>query len=371
LSMPYPSVDTEKTGGLNSAFLGSRSATEGLGSLFHIPLIESRPTMDSSKNYGYGDQQDIAPSFLFGERNQKRKALALNGRSSTYGSPGILKKDLSSTSPGKNVRWSTDLVQEQLFSSKPTTNMISSPVLSPFAATQGFSSTATRGPPLSSLDSNDFEPPQKLQRPDNTLDHKEAAINAINNFGGAFTKPPDPSDFWVTVFGFSAGDKDMVLSLFSRHGNIVNHNLPRLGNWVHLRYSSTLHAQQALKRNGNIIGDRLKIGVEKCTDKEVVSDTKVNPLNTSTNNFVDISFGNPELHSTFKHAHEPEQFNGTRGGSLSFADAASFNRSRLSALSRNGMRSLRATEVDVSLDTSNRKDESFLGKLWSFVAPQN
>lgn len=124
------------------------------------------------------------------------------------------------------------------------------------------------GPPLSSLDSNDSEPPQKLQRPDVNLERRESALNAINSNLNAFNNPSsDSADYWVTVFGFSSEDRDMILNMFSRHGNIVSHNIPRIGNWVHLRYSSVLHAQQALKRDGNIISDRLMVGVIKCTDK--------------------------------------------------------------------------------------------------------
>lgn len=49
----------------------------------------------------------------------------------------------------------------------------------------------------------------------------------------------------------------------------------------------------------------------------------MNPLNTSTTNFADLSFGNPVLQSTFRQTQEEEQANGTRS-SLNFADAASF-----------------------------------------------
>lgn len=99
-------------------------------------------------------------------------------------------------------------------------------------------------------------------------------MSAINSNLNAFNNvQADSSDYWVTVFGFTADDRDMIMNVFSRHGNIVSHNIPRLGNWIHLRYSSVLHAQQALKRDGNIIGDRLMVGVVRCTDKVSLSHT--------------------------------------------------------------------------------------------------
>lgn len=79
-----------------------------------------------------------------------------------FGSPSILKKDLTVSSPGlsnftrysiyfnaflgKNVRWSTNLVEEQLFSSKPS-NTVTSPVgsLNPFAMAPSVASVGSKG----------------------------------------------------------------------------------------------------------------------------------------------------------------------------------------------------------------------------------
>ncbi|KAI6184579.1 NADAR domain-containing protein [Aphelenchoides bicaudatus] len=332
--------------------------------------------MNTSNGFiGQQNEPEIAPSFLFGERGNKRKTLGLNSRPSVFGSPGILKKDLSGgMSPGKNVRWSSELIQEQGFPAKFVNAPLTSSVYSPssFNAPPSSGSVSnvpiSKGPPLASLDSTTLEPPQKLSRPDVALERKEEAMNAINNSLNAFNKVMDSSDYWVTVYGFAPEDRDIILNVFSRHGNIVSHNIPRLGNWIHIRYSSVLHAQQALKRDGNVLNDRLMVGVVKCTDKDVVSDTKLNPLNSSVNNMIDATFGSPVMQSTFRHAIEEERSNGAHNN-LSFADATSFTKSRVSALSRNGMRSLRVNENDVSLNTSVKKDESFLGKVWNFIAP--
>ncbi|KAI6196478.1 hypothetical protein M3Y94_01114500 [Aphelenchoides besseyi] len=333
--------------------------------------------MDSMNGFNSnGGDHEIAPSFLFGSRTQKRKSLALGGGRQTpsFGSPGILKKDIAVASPGaKNVRWSSDLVQEQ---SIPGKNAMSNGTIS-FHSTAGSpwtvgSNSFLKGPPLRSITTDEVEPPAKLQRPDVHLEGRESAIDAINGTANAFNNiVGEPDDYWVTVFGFTAEDREMILNVFSRHGNIVSHKIPRVGNWIHIRYSSILHAQQALKRDGNTIADRLMVGVIKCTDRETVEEKTMNPLNASSSNFADISFGAPVLQSTINPpaTNGDETMNGSRP-SLSFTDASSFNRSRLSAMSRSGMRSLRAGEVDMSLDTSNRKEESFLSKFWSYVAPQ-
>ncbi|KAI6234063.1 MPPN domain containing protein [Aphelenchoides fujianensis] len=330
-----------------------------------------------SSNGNGSEHPEVAPSFLFGSRTQKRKSLVLGGggrATPSFGSPGILKKDVPIASPGgKNVRWSSDLVQEQsipgkLAATSPGTPSFHTAAASPWSAAP---STFLKGPPLRSITHDDVEPPAKLQRPDVHLEGRESAINAINGAANAFNNVAgEPDDYWVTVFGFTAEDRDMILNVFARHGNVVSHKVPRVGNWVHIRYSSVLHAQQALKRNGNTIADRLMIGVAKCTDRETVEEATMNPLNGSLSNFADVSIGAPVLQSTFKQpAGHEDELNGSRP-SLNFTDASSFNRSRLSALSRTGMRSLRASEADISLETSTRKDESFLSKFWSFVAPQ-
>uniref|UniRef100_A0AC34GA27 Nucleoporin NUP35 n=1 Tax=Panagrolaimus sp. ES5 TaxID=591445 RepID=A0AC34GA27_9BILA len=45
--------------------------------------------------------------------------------------------------------------------------------------------------------------------------------------------------------------------MFGRHGTIVKTSRPVdgcEGNWIHLRYSTTIHVQQALQRHGEMVG---------------------------------------------------------------------------------------------------------------------
>jgi hypothetical protein len=46
------------------------------------PLNLSAMDISASNGYMNGSDREVAPSFLFGERNNKRKAFALNGRPS-------------------------------------------------------------------------------------------------------------------------------------------------------------------------------------------------------------------------------------------------------------------------------------------------
>ncbi|KAF2323461.1 hypothetical protein GH714_035574 [Hevea brasiliensis] len=56
---------------------------------------------------------------------------------------------------------------------------------------------------------------------------------------------------WVTVYGFSPGDTNLVLREFERCGLILKHVPgPRDANWMHILYQSRSDAQKALSKNG-------------------------------------------------------------------------------------------------------------------------
>lgn len=90
----------------------------------------------------------------------------------------------------------------------------------------------------------------------------------------------DSLNYWVTVYGFSNDDRALILSFFnSTIGTVKMHYFPLLGNWIHLRFSSVLHAKQALNQNNAIINGRIMVGVVKCT--ETVSFFSLLSLNLS------------------------------------------------------------------------------------------
>ncbi|XP_010249560.1 PREDICTED: nuclear pore complex protein NUP35-like isoform X1 [Nelumbo nucifera] len=68
---------------------------------------------------------------------------------------------------------------------------------------------------------------------------------------------------WVTVYGFSPGDTNLVLREFEKCGVILKH-VPGPGdaNWIHILYQNRSDAQKALNKNGLQINGVLIIGVK-------------------------------------------------------------------------------------------------------------
>ncbi|KAM0933640.1 putative RNA-recognition motif (RRM) domain, nucleoporin, NUP53 [Dioscorea sansibarensis] len=68
---------------------------------------------------------------------------------------------------------------------------------------------------------------------------------------------------WVTVFGFSPVDTNLVLREFEKCGLILKHIPgPRGSNWMHILYQSGNNAHKALKKDGIQINNVLIIGVK-------------------------------------------------------------------------------------------------------------
>ncbi|XP_068643478.1 nuclear pore complex protein NUP35-like [Aristolochia californica] len=68
---------------------------------------------------------------------------------------------------------------------------------------------------------------------------------------------------WLTVYGFSPGDTNLVLREFEKCGKILRHVPgPRDANWMHILYQNRFDAQKALSKNGLQINGVLIIGVK-------------------------------------------------------------------------------------------------------------
>ncbi|KAK6125063.1 hypothetical protein DH2020_041179 [Rehmannia glutinosa] len=68
---------------------------------------------------------------------------------------------------------------------------------------------------------------------------------------------------WVTVYGFSPADTNLVLREFEKCGVILKHVPgPRDANWMHILYQNRSDAQKALGKNGTVINGVLIIGVK-------------------------------------------------------------------------------------------------------------
>ncbi|CAN6327567.1 unnamed protein product [Urochloa humidicola] len=68
---------------------------------------------------------------------------------------------------------------------------------------------------------------------------------------------------WVTVFGFSIGDTNIVLREFEKCGVILRHHSgPRDGNWIHILYQRSYDARKALQKNGIQLSSGFIVGVK-------------------------------------------------------------------------------------------------------------
>ncbi|GMH03705.1 hypothetical protein Nepgr_005544 [Nepenthes gracilis] len=68
---------------------------------------------------------------------------------------------------------------------------------------------------------------------------------------------------WVTVYGFSPGDTNLVLREFEKCGLILKHIPgPRTANWMHILYQNRFDAQRALNKNGTQLNEVLIVGVK-------------------------------------------------------------------------------------------------------------
>uniref|UniRef100_A0A915KV10 Nucleoporin NUP35 n=1 Tax=Romanomermis culicivorax TaxID=13658 RepID=A0A915KV10_ROMCU len=86
---------------------------------------------------------------------------------------------------------------------------------------------------------------------------QSVAVNAV----------ADDNSRIVTIFGFTAEFIPFILQHFSQCGTIVAHETANKCNWIHVKFESKLQASKALARNGRILNETLKIGVEQCKDE--------------------------------------------------------------------------------------------------------
>ncbi|CAJ0571743.1 unnamed protein product, partial [Mesorhabditis spiculigera] len=327
------------------------------------------PWRDSESKEGPEEPTKKTPSFLFGAR---RRSIAATGNYSydPYGSP--LPAHIREPGSGKNVHWSPTLVQEKHITeeqsaTKPTSSM-------------GSSSSGPKGPPLRSLRDN-VEPITKVRRMTMPVNFNPGTPLRPDNAGSQLSQQTIPEDSafdldrseaearecWVTVFGFLPGDNNKIITYFGRHGDIVDHRIPAQGNWMHLCYSSPVHAAQAISRNGIVMEGHVKVGVVQCTDRDVLSSTADRSyVNRSSGNITKIR--GPE--SSKADVSYTRAFSNVNSANDSFLDT-SLNNSRYSTLGRNGMRPLAmnmsTNNANYSMDLDQSKDRSFFGKLWNLV----
>ncbi|RCN48072.1 MPPN domain protein [Ancylostoma caninum] len=341
-----------------------------------LNTLQSSDGISGLNNRFNGDGQDDAaaktPSFLFG---QKRRSMApgtpsyMNNPYAGHSAPSNdifaspipnqLRGENASNS-GKSVHWSPALVQERSHphdASRPSLKSLPSQASGPFTP----AGTLSPAPPLRSM-RDEIEPVRKVSRRSVSLAGADSPFATAGGLKPAAEASQSAADTWVTVYGFPPEQASNVLKHFSRHGEIVTHQVPSRGNWMHIRYSCPVHARQALSRNASLIDSSLRIGVIPCTEKEIVgedaSQIASSVLNRSS--VVEESIrddGIQEIPSITPSKENQEMLDD------------SMNRSRLSMASRAGMRSL-SVAYDSRLDQKTPqpvKHDSIMNKLWTAV----
>lgn len=80
-----------------------------------------------------------------------------------------------------------------------------------------------------------------------------------------------PTKHWITVYGFSPAATAMILTHFAQCGTILEKIFPpQSGNWVHLRFASSLECEKALNYHERILANSLMIGVTYCKDPAII-----------------------------------------------------------------------------------------------------
>ncbi|KAK0417732.1 hypothetical protein QR680_013177 [Steinernema hermaphroditum] len=187
----------------------------------------------------------MTPNFLFGDRDQRR-SIMMNShhRTPRRGAHG----------GGKNVTWSPNLIQRAPCS-RPSesetnvANMVNPPSLN--------LTNPRNGPPLRSL--GDVESKYRPQPREAEITDDESGLQ--------YSGPKESEhEFWVKIVGHKPEDIDEVVKFFSRHGSLVSFKIPEDGNWLWVRYASTIHVAQALSLSGRYFQKNVMLGVLPCSD---------------------------------------------------------------------------------------------------------
>lgn len=355
---------------------------------FHPIISNTSPSIVSSTAANDSQEVQFAPNFLFGsQQSTNRRSFATPSRLILpgYGSPGILKSRELSSGGNKNVHWSPQLVRERS-PSKLTDEKLKRHVNNTAV------SSLINGPPLRSLNDDIFGPPEKQSR----LEVSES-MNAgttslqLNQYESRYSTEiqlDEANDereedlYWVTIFGFQRDQREALLELFSRHGDIMTEKTPKHGNWMHIRYSSPVHAKQALAKNGTIF-QNMMIGVITWKDREALDDDSA--FSATTVPLFPQTTASTSNRSNLNGSMLLEQdssllLNGSKlvpsTSAYKSNSSALPSRARLSMSSRAGMRPLNSScistdgehDMNSSLQQHNRSgvgDDSFMGKLWN------
>ncbi|ULU05933.1 hypothetical protein L3Y34_018094 [Caenorhabditis briggsae] len=337
------------------------------------------------------------PAFLFGKRKATVPSTYTNSPLNTTSAPcsdifavssHAVPQHVKDTPGSKSVHWSPALVQssdkQSTVSQSNASNMsfggnssfTTAPVAKPPVQASSFGGQALNAPPLRSL-RDKVEPAKKISRR-NTFAARSTPLSTPNT-QRVLSRPVeseevqeeiDAADTWVTVFGFSPSQVSILLNLFSRHGEVVSHQAPTRGNFMHIRYSCITHAQQALSRNGTLLDQDTFIGVVQCTNKDVINGTAAGIV-ARTSTTTAAANRSVSMYNSFAEsdaADQSAQFNenSVLNSSNVFDANNSMNSSRISVRSGVGMRPLAVEQRNNLQGTATRKaPDGLLNKLWN------
>lgn len=261
------------------------------------PVSSPKSKTNASQNY--------LPPYLFGEVNSSPVG------PSSWSSPKQLSMFPSSTFPSTPV---SQFREQQVVYQSPVSSSIigpTNPAKSGGPPIQGLLYSSTS--PVSSFDFSNLNgtpknqsiqvvsaannshnvsgilTPSKSFSVNNSTFLSPAQIDPFFTQGDALKDGEQLDESWVTVFGFPSASSSYILQQFSQYGNIIEHKISPIGNWMHLRYQSKLQAKKALSKNGKIFSGNIMVGVKPCIEMDLMDSTKENsvldvtsPLSNST-----------------------------------------------------------------------------------------
>ncbi|GAA5884638.1 hypothetical protein JCM16303_003694 [Sporobolomyces ruberrimus] len=274
-------------GGGNSQYGGAGGGSNGYGSQFasstHGPpggaygspfaqnnmQNSNAPGSSGTPGFGESKKRNYLPGYLSGgaaAQPDSTPPQAMNNDS--WDSPA--RKASLSSSPVARYGGSTSLFGNTRDNNTP----VKSPKFAPYVA-------SPRNPAYRTELDEDAPPTASLSE----FEHSEGPSNgADSNFGGYRPQPeqatnspfsgassslyPAPSSsssgtYSVNVFGFPTSALDLVLDYFSQFGEVVSKKVSEEGgNWVTIEYAQPWSAARAARKNGEILGGVLMVGVK-------------------------------------------------------------------------------------------------------------
>ncbi|GAA5911506.1 uncharacterized protein JCM6883_005780 [Sporobolomyces salmoneus] len=254
---------------------GNAGSGAGYGSPFGQNNMQNSVGGGSSGTPGFGEgkKRNYLPGYLSGGAAAQPEST----------SPQPMNSD-SWDSPARKASLSSSPVARfggggSLFGSVRDNTPSKSPKFAPYAASPRNPAYRNEmdedAPPTASL--NEFEHAEPSNSADtNYAAHRETFSNSP--FSGASSSlhaPPPASSssssssatYAVNIFGFPTSALDLVLDYFSQFGDIVSKSpSTEGGNWVTIEYSQPWSAARAARKNGEILGGVLMVGVKVIDD---------------------------------------------------------------------------------------------------------